>query len=167
VAPSLLGSILETVPDAMVVIDERGIVQSFSAAAERMFGYAASEVCGSNVSILMPAPHRAHHDNYIARYLAPAPRPDGHLFRRRKSADASPVMYQDDLTSIFFVGFCASAGQFAALGLHRLDGVAGSPGAQSSPAQKAVFGSVIVSTPFEKSAAILFRSMLPGSSNDR
>ena len=67
---ALLGSILETVPDAMVVIDERGIVQSFSAAAERMFGYAASEVCGGNVSLLMPMPHHERHDSYIARYLA-------------------------------------------------------------------------------------------------
>jgi two-component system sensor kinase FixL len=67
---ALLGSILETVPDAMVVIDERGIVQSFSAAAERMFGYAASEVCGGNVSMLMPTPHRERHDSYLARYLA-------------------------------------------------------------------------------------------------
>jgi two-component system sensor kinase FixL len=67
---ALLGSILETVPDAMVVIDEHGIVQSFSAAAERMFGYTASEVCGGNVSMLMPTPHRERHDSYIARYLA-------------------------------------------------------------------------------------------------
>jgi len=67
---ALLGSILETVPDAMVVIDERGIVQSFSSAAERMFGYAESEVCGGNVSMLMPTPHRERHDSYIARYRA-------------------------------------------------------------------------------------------------
>jgi two-component system sensor kinase FixL len=66
----LLGSILEIVPDGMVVIDQRGIVHSFSAAAERMFGYAASEVCGGNVSMLMPTPHRERHDDYIARYLA-------------------------------------------------------------------------------------------------
>jgi two-component system sensor kinase FixL len=64
-----LRSILETVPDGMIVIDERGIIQSFSAAAERMFGYAAGEVCGRNVSMLMPSPHRQHHDEYIQRYL--------------------------------------------------------------------------------------------------
>ena len=64
-----LRSILETVPDGMIVIDERGIIQSFSAAAERIFGYAAREVCGSNVSLLMPSPHRERHDDYIARYL--------------------------------------------------------------------------------------------------
>lgn len=64
-----LRSILETVPDGMVVIDQHGIVQSFSAAAERIFGYAAAEVCGRNVSILMPSPHRERYDEYIQRYL--------------------------------------------------------------------------------------------------
>src|SRR5215467_4903044 len=47
-----LASILETVPDAMIVIDERGIIHDFSTAAERMFGYAAEEAVGQNVKIL-------------------------------------------------------------------------------------------------------------------
>ncbi|QXC53069.1 PAS domain S-box protein (plasmid) [Agrobacterium salinitolerans] len=62
-------SILETVPDAMVVIDATGIISSFSAAAERLFGYGAVEVVGRNVKMLMPDPDRAAHDTYIARYL--------------------------------------------------------------------------------------------------
>ena len=62
-------SILETVPDAMVVIDERGAIQSFSAAAERLFGFAAAEVRGRNVSMLMPAPYHQAHDAYLDRYL--------------------------------------------------------------------------------------------------
>lgn len=65
-----LRSILDTVPDAMVVIDERGSIQSFSAAAERLFGYEESEVLGRNVSLLAPSPHREAHDGYLARYLA-------------------------------------------------------------------------------------------------
>jgi two-component system sensor kinase FixL len=64
-----LKSILETVPDAMVVIDDRGIMQSFSAAAERLFGYAADEVLGQNVKRLMPSPYRENHDGYLDRYL--------------------------------------------------------------------------------------------------
>ena len=63
-----LSSILETVPDAMVVIDEAGIMQSFSAAAERLFDYSASEAIGRNVSDLMPEPDRSRHDAYLARY---------------------------------------------------------------------------------------------------
>lgn len=65
-----LHSILETVPDAMIVIDERGIMQYFSKAAERLFGYAADEAVGQNVSILMPSPYREEHDEYLERYLA-------------------------------------------------------------------------------------------------
>jgi two-component system sensor kinase FixL len=64
-----LKSILETVPDAMIVIDERGIVQSFSVAAERLFGYAPNEVIGRNIKMMMPSPYRENHDGYIERYL--------------------------------------------------------------------------------------------------
>lgn len=66
---SHLRSILATVPDAMVVIDERGRMLSFSAAAEKMFGYAESEVIGENVKILMPSPDRERHDGYLRNYL--------------------------------------------------------------------------------------------------
>ena len=59
---ALLRSILETVPDAMVVIDDRGIVQSFSTAAERLFGYTPAEICGQNVKTLMPSPYREQHE---------------------------------------------------------------------------------------------------------
>jgi PAS domain S-box-containing protein len=64
-----LSSILETAPDAVITIDERGIIQSFSPSAEKLFGYAAGEVIGCNVKMLMPEPHRAKHDGYIARYV--------------------------------------------------------------------------------------------------
>jgi two-component system sensor kinase FixL len=64
-----LQSILDTVPDAMVVINERGLIQSFSSAAERLFGRSAAEVAGKNVKVLMPPPYREAHDGYLARYL--------------------------------------------------------------------------------------------------
>ena len=62
-------SILDTVPDAMVVIDIRGMMQSFSAAATRLFSYNPDEVIGKNVSMLMPSPYREQHDGYLERYL--------------------------------------------------------------------------------------------------
>ena len=65
---SHLRSILDTVPDAMIVIDGYGIMQFFSTAAERQFGYTEQEAIGQNVSILMPKPDRARHDGYLARY---------------------------------------------------------------------------------------------------
>jgi two-component system sensor kinase FixL len=64
-----LKSILDTVPDAMIVIDERGIMRSFSSAAERLFGYTAADTLGKNVKILMPSPYRENHDGYMERYL--------------------------------------------------------------------------------------------------
>ncbi|HVV92981.1 MAG TPA: PAS domain S-box protein [Hyphomicrobiales bacterium] len=65
-----LNSILETVPDAMIVIDERGVMTSFSAAAESLFGWTAAETIGHNVSMLMPSPYRESHDGYLDRYRA-------------------------------------------------------------------------------------------------
>jgi len=65
-----LQSILDTVPEAMIVIDERGIMQSFSSAAERLFGYRSDEALGQNVKILMPAPYRESHDGYLQHYLS-------------------------------------------------------------------------------------------------
>jgi two-component system sensor kinase FixL len=62
-------SILETIPDAMIVVDEHGIMQFFSSAAERQFGYDEAEAIGKNISELMPEPDRSRHDGYIARYL--------------------------------------------------------------------------------------------------
>ena len=62
-------SILDTVPDAMIVIDKHGIMQFFSSAAERQFGYSEPEAIGKNISELMPEPDRSRHDGYLARYL--------------------------------------------------------------------------------------------------
>ena len=64
-----LQSILDTVPEAMIVIDEHGNIQSFSSAAERLFGCTAGHAVGQNVRILMPEPYRAHHDGYLHRYM--------------------------------------------------------------------------------------------------
>ena len=63
-----LQSILDTVPDAMIVIDESGLIRDFSPAAERMFGWHAAEVAGENVKVLMPDPYRSAHDGYLERY---------------------------------------------------------------------------------------------------
>ena len=65
---SHLRSILDTVPDAMIVINGYGIVQFFSTAAERLFGYTEQEAIGRNISEMMPMPDQARHDGYLARY---------------------------------------------------------------------------------------------------
>ena len=68
-AEARLRSILRTVPDAMIIIDGRGRIESLSSTAERLFGYTMDEVAGQNISRFMPTPHREHHDGYLERYL--------------------------------------------------------------------------------------------------
>lgn len=64
----LLRSILDTVPEALIVIDVDGRILLFSKTAEEMFGYCAHEVIGRNVSMLMPSPDREEHDGHMQRY---------------------------------------------------------------------------------------------------
>ena len=61
-------AVLETTVDGIITIDEYGIVESFNPAAERIFGYAADEVIGNNIEMLMPQPYRDEHDEYLRSY---------------------------------------------------------------------------------------------------
>ena len=65
-----LRAILDTAAEGIITIDERGIVQTFNAAAVKLFGWAADEMIGRNVSVLMPPDLQAQHDGFIQRYLA-------------------------------------------------------------------------------------------------
>ncbi|MDH5749614.1 MAG: PAS domain S-box protein [Rhodospirillales bacterium] len=63
-----LQSVLDTVTDGIILIDERGVIESFNPAAEFIFDISKEDVIGKNVSILMPEPDRSQHDEYLRRY---------------------------------------------------------------------------------------------------
>jgi PAS domain S-box-containing protein len=64
-----LDAIINTTVDGIIVIDEKGCIESFNRGAERLFGYPEAEVLGRNVSMLMPSPYHEEHDSYVKRYL--------------------------------------------------------------------------------------------------
>ena len=69
ISQARLEAVLALSSDAIITIDERGIIETFAGSAERIFGYAASEVIGKSVNMLMPEPHASKHDGYLTSYL--------------------------------------------------------------------------------------------------
>jgi len=65
---ALLAAILNTAVDAIITIDERGIILNANRALQKLFGYLPSELIGKNISCLMPEPDRSSHDGYLAKY---------------------------------------------------------------------------------------------------
>jgi PAS domain S-box-containing protein len=63
-----LRAILETAVEGIITIDERGTIESFNPASEKIFGYRAAEAIGKNVKVLMAAPHHGQHDGYLKNY---------------------------------------------------------------------------------------------------
>jgi two-component system sensor kinase FixL len=108
-----LQSILDTVPDATVVIDAQGIMQSFNTSAVRQFGYSVDEAVGQNVSMLMPGPYREQHDGYLTRYLTTGEKRiigiDRVVVGRRKDGSTFPMKLAVGQTQVgdrtYFTGF--------------------------------------------------------------
>jgi PAS domain S-box-containing protein len=69
-AEERMRSVVDHVVDGIVTIDDRGRIESFNPAAEKLFGYSREEVTGRNVKILMPAPYEEQHDQYLSNYLS-------------------------------------------------------------------------------------------------
>ncbi len=67
-------AVVETALDGIIVITERGIIESANPAVQKLFGYHPDEIIGKNISMLMPEPHRSNHDGYLSNYLGGATR---------------------------------------------------------------------------------------------
>ncbi|ORZ40544.1 hypothetical protein BCR44DRAFT_1495893 [Catenaria anguillulae PL171] len=91
----LLGSVLNTVVDAVVSISPNGLITRFNLAAEKMFGYKAEEIIGQNVKIITPVAHAWKHDGYLKHYLKTGQRKiigtGRQDFARRKDGSEFPV----------------------------------------------------------------------------
>src|SRR5512135_2772368 len=61
-------ALLDAAVDAIIVIDHQGLIEEFSLAAERIFGYRAHEILGQNINVLMPQPYHDAHDRYMDAY---------------------------------------------------------------------------------------------------
>lgn len=70
IQPEYLITVIDSVIEGIITIDENGTIEIFNPAAERIFGYSAVEVLGKNVSLLVPQPHQANHSEYLHHYLA-------------------------------------------------------------------------------------------------
>jgi two-component system, chemotaxis family, CheB/CheR fusion protein len=90
-----LAAILNSAADAIITIDVKGAVQSVNAAAEQMFGYAAAEMIGQNVKVLMPFPYQVEHNRYLENYLKTGVRKiigiGREVVARRKDGSTFPV----------------------------------------------------------------------------
>lgn len=90
-----LEAVLNSAFDAIITIDQHGTIQTVNRAAERIFGYTAIELIGNNVKLLMPAPFRDEHDEYLARYLRTGQRRilgnARELIGRRKDGTLVPI----------------------------------------------------------------------------
>ncbi len=87
--------VLDAAVDAIITIDDRGIVKTFNAVAERVFGYTVAEVAERNIGMLMPSPHRERHDGYLAHYLSTGERrvlgSSREVLARRKDGSTFPA----------------------------------------------------------------------------
>lgn len=88
-------AIFDNAVDAIIIINEKGFIQSYNRAAEKIFGYTKSEAINQNISLLMPEPYKSEHDSYLLRYVKTGKSNIIHLNReviaKRKNGDVFPI----------------------------------------------------------------------------
>lgn len=101
-AAAMLRAAIEVAPGSIITIDELGSILSFNRAAQTAFGYAADEVIGHNVAMLMKPDDAAAHDQHLRRYLHTGERRIIGAMRvldaRRRNGETFPVeLYIDEV----------------------------------------------------------------------
>ncbi|MDB4380180.1 PAS domain S-box protein, partial [Mariniblastus sp.] len=90
-----LAAILDNAVDAIITINERGIMVAVNPGTENMFGFSKSDMLGNNVNMLMPAPYHENHDDYLSHYLASGVRKiigvGREVVGRRKDGSVFPI----------------------------------------------------------------------------
>ncbi len=106
-------SLFESVPDAVIILDEDGSMEYTNPAAKQLFGYSDEELQGHNIRMLMPEPYRSHHDQYMGRYLEGG---EAHIIGIGRSVEG---LHKDGRTMPLYL----SIGEFRLRGRRKFTGI--------------------------------------------